>query len=179
MKSSIHSLIPFLPLFCSCQSRRLDSIKFPCFQAHIPVGCRPETRLLTLDYCSMLPNTSLYPLCTDHIENTASIVKEVYLLIRSLAVLLLLCAFACAGMCLPSRCLAIGIHIAIIIITSTAHSQMRLPTAIGEPSSATSIGVPSNSLQLTRSGRRITFLCDEMDINTSIKRSFCEVLRMF
>jgi hypothetical protein len=28
MKSSCHSLIPFLPLFCSCQFRRFDSIQF-------------------------------------------------------------------------------------------------------------------------------------------------------
>jgi hypothetical protein len=39
MKSSWHSLIPFLPLFCSCQFRRLDST--------------------TLDYCSILPDTLL------------------------------------------------------------------------------------------------------------------------
>jgi propanediol dehydratase large subunit len=33
-------------------------------------------------YCSTLLNTSLQQLCTDHVENTASIVKEVRLLVR-------------------------------------------------------------------------------------------------
>jgi hypothetical protein len=38
MKFSFHSPIPFLPLFCSCQFRRLDSIQFLA-------GWVPETRL--------------------------------------------------------------------------------------------------------------------------------------
>jgi hypothetical protein len=45
MKSSLHSLIPFLPLFCSCQFRTLDSIQFLCSQAHILAGWRLESRL--------------------------------------------------------------------------------------------------------------------------------------
>jgi hypothetical protein len=45
MKSSFHSLIPFLPLFCRCQFRRLDAVQS---QAHILAGWRLETRLLTL-----------------------------------------------------------------------------------------------------------------------------------
>jgi hypothetical protein len=45
MKSSFPSLIHFLPLFCSCQFRRFDSIQFLCSQAHIPAGWRPETLL--------------------------------------------------------------------------------------------------------------------------------------
>jgi hypothetical protein len=59
MKSSFHSLIPFFSLFGSCKFRRLDSIQFLCSQAHIPKGWRLETRLFTLDYCFLLPNTSL------------------------------------------------------------------------------------------------------------------------
>jgi hypothetical protein len=58
MKSSFHSLIPFLPLFCSCQFRRLDSAQFLCSQAHIPAGWRPETRLFTSDYCSFCLTTA-------------------------------------------------------------------------------------------------------------------------
>jgi hypothetical protein len=50
---SFHSLTPFLPLFCSCQFRRLDSIKFLCSQAHIPAGWRLETRLFTSYYYSV------------------------------------------------------------------------------------------------------------------------------
>jgi hypothetical protein len=50
MKFSCHSLIPFLPLFCSCQFRRLDST--------------------ILDYCSLRPPSDC-ALGTDHTENTA------------------------------------------------------------------------------------------------------------
>jgi hypothetical protein len=46
MKSSLNNLIPFLPLFCNCQIRRLDSIQFLCFQDHILAAWRLETRLL-------------------------------------------------------------------------------------------------------------------------------------
>jgi hypothetical protein len=44
MKSSSHSLISFLQLFYSCQFRRLDSIQFLCYQAHILAGWRFETQ---------------------------------------------------------------------------------------------------------------------------------------
>jgi hypothetical protein len=54
-----HTLMPFLPLFCNCQFRRLHSIKFFCSQAHILGGWRLETRFSTLVYCSILLNTSL------------------------------------------------------------------------------------------------------------------------
>jgi hypothetical protein len=47
MKSSFHNPNPFLPLFCSCQFRRLDAIQFLCSQAHILAGWRLETRLFT------------------------------------------------------------------------------------------------------------------------------------
>jgi hypothetical protein len=51
MGSFLHSLITFLPLFCSCQFRRRDSIQFLCSHAHILAGWRLETRLFTrLDY---------------------------------------------------------------------------------------------------------------------------------
>jgi hypothetical protein len=52
MKSSFHSLIPFLPLFCSCQFRRLDSIQFLCSKAHISAGWRLETRLFCTIYAA-------------------------------------------------------------------------------------------------------------------------------
>jgi hypothetical protein len=47
MKSSFYNLITFLPLFCNCQFRRLDSIKFLCSQANILAGWRLETLLFT------------------------------------------------------------------------------------------------------------------------------------
>jgi hypothetical protein len=50
----------------------------------------------------------------DDAENRASIVKEASLLIHCLAMdVLLLRAFASAGVFLPSRCVAIGIHVTI------------------------------------------------------------------
>jgi hypothetical protein len=50
MKSSLHRLIHFFPLFCNCQFRRLDSIQFLCSQVHIPAGWRLETRLTLLNW---------------------------------------------------------------------------------------------------------------------------------
>jgi hypothetical protein len=44
MRSSFHSLIPFLPLLCNCQFWRLDSIQCLCSKAHILAGWRLETR---------------------------------------------------------------------------------------------------------------------------------------
>jgi hypothetical protein len=73
------------------------------------------SQLLKTTYSLQL-NPSLEPLCTDHTENTASIVKNACLLIRYLAVdILMLRAFTSAGMYLPSRCLAMGIHVIILI----------------------------------------------------------------
>jgi hypothetical protein len=46
-ESYFPNLIPFLPLFCNCQFRRLDSVQFLCSQTHIPAGCGPETGLST------------------------------------------------------------------------------------------------------------------------------------
>jgi hypothetical protein len=57
----------------------------------------------------------------DYVENTASIVKEACLLIRCLAMDFLFRAMALAGMCLPSRCLAMGIH--VTTLTALAHSR--------------------------------------------------------
>jgi hypothetical protein len=53
MKSSFYSLTPSLPLFCSCQLQRLDSVQL---QAHTVVGWYPKTRLFTsqLLFCTAL-----------------------------------------------------------------------------------------------------------------------------
>jgi hypothetical protein len=50
MKSYFPSLISFLPLFCNCQFRRLDSVQFLA-------SWRPETRHFTSDYCSIVKVT--------------------------------------------------------------------------------------------------------------------------
>jgi hypothetical protein len=56
MKSSFHSLIPFFPLFCNCQFRRLYSVQFLCSQAHFPGGWRPEIRLNLLNWTLLYNN---------------------------------------------------------------------------------------------------------------------------
>jgi hypothetical protein len=134
MKSSFHGLTPFLPLFCSCQFRILGWVQFINPQAHIPAGWRPETRLFTspLFYSALCLQRLLYnhfsrttqntqPLLLrfyNHFsrttQKTASIVKQACLLIRCLVInVLLLRALAPAGMCLPSRCLAMDLYVTI------------------------------------------------------------------
>jgi hypothetical protein len=54
----------------------------------------------------------------NHAENTAFVVKETCLLIRYLAMdVLLLHAFAYAGICIPSRCLALRLYVTILSST--------------------------------------------------------------
>jgi hypothetical protein len=56
-KSSFHSLIPILILFCNYEFRRINSIQFLCSRAHIPAGWRPETRLFALVSTTPLDST--------------------------------------------------------------------------------------------------------------------------
>jgi hypothetical protein len=95
MMSSLHRLIPFLPLFCNY---RLNLIPF------LPISSQ-QAGVSKLD-SSLYAATVVYSvsssdcvllslLVTDHTENTASIVKEACLLVRCLAVdVLLLHAYA-------------------------------------------------------------------------------------
>jgi hypothetical protein len=53
---SFRSLIPFLPLFCSCQFRWFDSVQFLCSQANDLSGWRLETRL---DWTTVLNRLTL------------------------------------------------------------------------------------------------------------------------
>jgi hypothetical protein len=106
MKSSFHSLlvIPFLILFCHCQHNLI-----PLLQSSFRQAC--VSKLDSSLYAAQL-NRSLQPLCTDHVENTISIVKEICLLIRCVAMdVLLLLALAPAEMYLSSRCLTMNIII--------------------------------------------------------------------
>jgi hypothetical protein len=111
-KSSLHSLIPFLPLFC--QLRRLS-------QFHAATA-NSGTRLNSDSSCE---RSSLYSLGAAPTENTASSIVTCWftsteMCLRHLCVatraarttentaLLLLRAFASTGMCLPSLCLAMN-----------------------------------------------------------------------
>jgi hypothetical protein len=109
MKSSLHSLIIFSPLFCSYQFRRFGSIQFLCSEAHILAGWRLETRLFTSDYSSV----SFYkPSARTPRKTQPLFFKKACLLIRCLAMdVLFLRALVRVGMCSPRRCLAMGIHV--------------------------------------------------------------------
>jgi hypothetical protein len=108
MKSSFHSLTPFLPLFCNCQFRRLDSIQFLCSQTHILEGWRLETQPTLLNW------TLLY----NHFARTTQKTQRLYCWEGVFAVPLhsygrysvVACVFVAAGMCLPSRCLTMNIY---------------------------------------------------------------------
>jgi hypothetical protein len=117
MKSSWHSLIPFLPLFCSCQFRRLDSVQILWSEAHPAMlasrnsTLRFSTRLL-FSTRSRLLTVSFYNPSARAPQKTAYIVNEMCLPRRYLVVdVLLSLALASAGICLSSRCLAVGLHV--------------------------------------------------------------------
>jgi hypothetical protein len=89
MKSSLHSLIHFF------------SVAFDC---HLQNSTQFSTTRTTFFI-------SLQPLGTDRAENLC-IVEKACLLTGCLAMnVLLLLAYASAGMCLPSRCLAISLYV--------------------------------------------------------------------
>jgi hypothetical protein len=98
--SSLHCLIPLLPLFCSCQFQRLD-------------------------YCSLLfkrPLSLYNPSARTPWKTLSSVVKDACLQLRCLAIdVLLFCVFASVGMCLPSRCLAMGIHVTVYSVIYIYH----------------------------------------------------------
>jgi hypothetical protein len=114
MESYFRSLITFLPLLCSCQSQRLDSIRF---QAHIPAGWLLETWLYPTVLLYSVASSDcvlLQPLGINPKKNTACIIDESWLPCCCLAIDVLLSrTLACAGMCLPSRCLAVVLQVTI------------------------------------------------------------------
>jgi hypothetical protein len=111
MESSCRSLIPFLPLLCSWKFRRLYSIQF---QAHILAGWRPK---LDSSLHSGLLSTCLERFCTDHAEKSLYCWGVFTDPLPSMDVLLLP-ALAPAGICLPSRCLAMVLYVTILYSSS-------------------------------------------------------------
>jgi hypothetical protein len=98
MKSSLHRLIPLLPFL-------LIYLTMPC----------PELDNLT----TILSNDLLCPFISlrqgPHRKHSLSIV-EVCLLIRCLITdVLLLRAYASAGMCIPNRCLAMNLYVTMYL----------------------------------------------------------------
>jgi hypothetical protein len=112
MKSSCHTLIPLLPLFCSWQFQRLDSIQS---QVHIPAGWRLEIQLYSTAVLSSRTLTYNHFPWTPR-KTQLLLFKELCLLIRCSAIdVLFLSEFACAGECLPSPWLALSIHITMLL----------------------------------------------------------------
>jgi hypothetical protein len=109
MRSSLHCLIPFLSLFCSCQLRRLDSIQFLCSQARIPTGWDLETRL---DYNFTNEFLFLTTLHGPRRKHSLSIVGKACLQRRCIAesYSIVACVFVAAGIYLPSRCLTMNVY---------------------------------------------------------------------
>jgi hypothetical protein len=117
MKSSFHSLIPFLPLFCNCQFRRLGSIQF---QAHILAGWRLKTRLNSTRLPKLIllfrhfawTTRKTQPLyCWEGVLIAPFHSNEMY---SNWA-----CIFFALGMGLPSRCLAMNVYSDFTIPTTT------------------------------------------------------------
>jgi hypothetical protein len=108
MESSFLSLIPFLPLFCSCQFRRLDLVQF---QAHIPAGSHPETQLVT-SLCA--PEhffiTTLHGPRRTHNLYSGGVFTDP--LPSSGCPVVAHVGFL--GMFLPSRCLAMGLYVTVL-----------------------------------------------------------------
>jgi hypothetical protein len=105
MKSSFHSLIPFLPLFCKCQ--------FNSIRSSYPGRLASRTRL----YYLLLYAAEHFFITTLHEprrKHSLSVVEKACLLFRCLAMdVLFLRAYASAQMCLPSRRLAMGLYVTI------------------------------------------------------------------
>jgi hypothetical protein len=99
--------MPFLPLFCNWQFRRLGSIQLPSSDAHIPAGWRLETRL------TLFNSTFLY----NHFARTMHITQPFYCWegvftapLHSNGCSIVACIFVAAEMCLPILCLAMNIY---------------------------------------------------------------------
>jgi hypothetical protein len=80
--TSNHSITPFLPLFCSCEFRRIGWIQFPCYRADILAGWRPETRLFTSDYWLLFCSRSRFLTVSFYYPSTQAIQKTHPILLR-------------------------------------------------------------------------------------------------
>jgi hypothetical protein len=116
MKSSFQSLIPFLPFLLN-SPQQLTQIN------------SSSTELSQL-LITTLSNDLLWPLIIyrhgPRRKHSLCIVEKACLLIHCLAMdVLLLRAYASAEMCLPSRCLAMGLYIKIFCGTPLLHCSQK------------------------------------------------------
>jgi hypothetical protein len=110
--SSLHRVTSFLPLFCSCLPNSI-----PLLPSSYP-GRLASRNSTILDYCSILsrPAEHFY----NHSARTpwktpSSTVKNACLLAPYLAIDVLLLSACVARVCLPTRCIAMGIHVTILL----------------------------------------------------------------
>jgi hypothetical protein len=98
--------------------------------------------ILSRSFCELI--------CKDQEENTASIFKEACLLVRCLAMgVLLLRVLAPARMCLPSRCLAIGLYVTLCIYQFIYSAELSSPLSSSNYDSL-------NILTISEAARRFT-----------------------
>jgi heme/copper-type cytochrome/quinol oxidase subunit 4 len=108
MKSSFHRLISFLPF--PLNHLGLSSPEFdPLLDDWLKLFF--NWTISTSDNSLQWPSLSVYNPSARTTQKTQPILGDACLLIRCLAIdVLLLCALAPSGMCLASRCLAMGTH---------------------------------------------------------------------
>jgi hypothetical protein len=108
MKTSWHSLIPFLPFLLKSSSSAIPRTR----PNSIP------SRLLLCLYSPALPNTFYNHSAWTPWKTPSSTVKNSCLLVRYLAMdVLILSRERVVGMCLPTRCLTMGIHVTILLLS--------------------------------------------------------------
>jgi hypothetical protein len=114
MKSSCHSVIPFLPFILShfgLQSPELDPI---------PLQQLTQMNSSSTEFSQLLTTNELLCPVIAHLhgprrKHSLSFVEKVCLLIRCLVIdVLLLRSLAPAGMGLRSRCLAMGLYVTLL-----------------------------------------------------------------
>jgi hypothetical protein len=117
----LHHLIPFLPLFCNCQFRRLDSVQFLCSQAHILAGSRLETRIFSAElfFITTLhgPRRKRSLCCCEGVFTPPLHSNGRYSIVA--------CASFDAGICLPSRYLAKNVYSDFAIPAFGRHVTVR------------------------------------------------------
>jgi hypothetical protein len=121
MKYSLQPIIYFLPLFCNCQFRRLDSIQILCSQAHVPAGSVSKLDSTTTASFGTLPY--------NHFARTTGKTQDLYCWKGVFTVplhsngnyLIVSCVFIAARMCLQSHCLAMNVYSGFAIPASGRH----------------------------------------------------------
>jgi hypothetical protein len=111
-KSSCDSLIPFLSFLL--RHLRLSSPEL----THFCFDYSSVLRLLYFYFTSVLQNTFYNHTARTPGKTPSSIVKNACLLVRYLAIVVLLLSVFVAVMCLPTRCLAMDIHVTIFTIVT-------------------------------------------------------------